>query len=244
MEGAVGVFFALAGYTPKAFEFAGRAGVALFVFDLMGDAEPANVLAKRLVEEVEKRDAGKCVALGFTLAQGWVPLPSILEDLGAWSTGESVLGLVPEDQDAWPWALTIFQYYFSQHIREAEQVIRVEMTEGRRLRTLYDLWGVLGRLDERAVLVIARADLVPDDVWKIFVDAVHTRRINVTVRQGLATKVIPLELPRFGLICTALDESDFETRFPGRVLSTRLPSIQTALSVMAQAMNERLQLDF
>lgn len=49
VEGKLGIFFSLSGYTKQAIDWAERAGVALFDFDLMGDPSPVNEFAAELL---------------------------------------------------------------------------------------------------------------------------------------------------------------------------------------------------
>lgn len=48
-EGKIGIFFALNGYTPQAIQWADKANIALFSFDLQGEPEAVNKAAHKLM---------------------------------------------------------------------------------------------------------------------------------------------------------------------------------------------------
>jgi Restriction endonuclease/Holliday junction DNA helicase RuvB P-loop domain len=197
-ESVTGAFFSLSGFTPKALAWAEMAGLALFDFDLMGDAVALNAAALQLnqieghLDEASARAAlaDELISRGAELAEEW----GLSRDP---TEGRCIVGLVDRLDEEPVWAEALSRFVAAWH----QTLFRI--ADGSDLLYSGDVASVLSSLEEGEVLCVSRFDQMPLKAREFLASAHHRNLVNVIVGKGPGATAIPLKLEPFILIVTA-----------------------------------------
>lgn len=195
-EGKLAIFFAVAGFTTEAMQWANDAGVAMFSLDSTGTARPIGHRAALLIDEPARPSA--------PAGPRYEPpseIKRLMTRLTVMVAGGSVVRdilLCGRSADA----LLLARFVAA---RLARSLHAIRATE---LRRVGDIGGVLAGMSPGILLYLSEVDSLSRDVRSVLAKAVESRQLDLVIGEGTSRRSICLDLPPWPIIAST-DKPEF-----------------------------------